>query len=62
MVQEQIKEMTSRYVRARLLSIAGTIEDSRRAESEILGIESQAKTLGIYRELKLSVWSALAAA
>jgi hypothetical protein len=54
-----IEAMTSKYVGARLLSIAGTIQDSKQAEFEISGIEAEAKRLGIYRELKLSVWSAM---
>jgi len=55
-----IEQMTSQYLGARMLSIAGSIKDSKQAESEILGIEAEAKMLGLYRELKLSVWSALA--
>lgn len=59
MVQEQIEEMTSRYIGARLLSIAGTVTDSKKAEFEISAIESHAKQLGIYRELKSAVFAGL---
>lgn len=61
-MKNQIEEMTARYIGARNTSIAGTIQESRHAENDILAIEAHAKSLGIYRELKLSVWSALAAA
>jgi len=54
-----IQEMTNRYLGLRLLSIAGSIQDSKQAEFEISGIEAEAKRLGIYRELKVSVWNAL---
>jgi hypothetical protein len=55
-----IQEMTDQILGARLLSIAGTIQDSQQAEREILSVEAEAKRLNIYRELKLSIWSSLA--
>ena len=59
MVQEQLEEMTSRYIGARLLSFAGSVKDSKQAESEIIGIELEAKRQGIYRELKSAVFAGL---
>ena len=51
-----LEGMISRYVGARLLSFAGSVADSKRAESEILGIEAHAKELGLLTELKTAVF------
>lgn len=51
-----LENMISRYVGARLLSFAGSVADSKRAESEILGIEAHAAELGLLRELKSGVF------
>jgi hypothetical protein len=54
-INETLDEMTSRYVGARLLSFAGSVADSKRAESEIRGIEAHAEELGLLRNLKNAV-------
>lgn len=50
-----LEDMISRYVGARLLSFAGSVQDSKRAEFEILEIEAQANDLGLLRDVKRGV-------
>ena len=52
-----LQEMTSRYVSARLLSFAGSVQDSKQAEFDISAIELQAQQLGLSAQLRRAVFA-----